>query len=136
MKKLLLIPLFILFLAACTPVEKGNITLVSPVEGIAYHDDEGIAQVVVHSSFSDQKIAAVMLDGSQVFICTLTGNTDTTCLPIQLPKPGVHNIAVTTYRTNGEVVAAQTTVNWSPYTALDKLAQSLAGGEGKNPAMG
>lgn len=135
---LLIIPAIVLLicLTSCASVETGTLNLVSPTAGITYHDDSGIAPVVVHSSFTDTKIAAISLNGAQVFICTLVANADTTCSSVQLPKPGVHNIAVTTYRKSGEVVTAQTTANWSPYTAMDKLAQSLAGGEGKDPAMG
>lgn len=117
-----------------SPIEKGEIIITS--DKLEYHDDEGIAQVVVHSTFENEKIAGVSLNGSQVFICTLTANANTTCPSVQLPKPGTHTISVITYRVNGDPVSAQTTANWAPYTAMDKVAQKLAGGEGKDPAMG
>jgi hypothetical protein len=135
MKKALLPILgLLLFLVACAPVEKGTISFVST--NSVLHDDLGQALVIINSTFESQKLATVTLDGSAVYECLLMPLTDTSCASVTLAQPGAHTIAATVTKTNGTVVSVQTGVNWSPYTALDKLAQSVAGGEGKSIMAG
>jgi hypothetical protein len=131
MKKLL-IPILglLLFLVACAPVEKGTINFISGSSTL--HDDYGQTLVIINSSFESQKLASVSLDGSLIYDCVLMPMTDTGCPAIALPQPGTHTISASIQKQTGEVVSIQTAINWSPYTALDKLAQSIAGGEGKS----
>ncbi len=103
-----------------------------------YHNDEAEQPVVpisIYSGFDTEKLANITIDGNS-YPCLLNPKTVSSCPGIRLAKPGVYIITASVQKLNGDYVSTQINVEWMPYSFLDKLAQTLAGGEGKDPALG
>lgn len=128
--------------------ETGSISFTAPTAGTTTHEDltaEAInVPISVQSTFNDYKYAMFLVDGSQVtyqggesFVCPLTPNTITNCGSIPIVKPGLHTITAQVTKIDGSVVTAQTTYEWTPYSALDKTALWAANAVGSsNPVYG
>lgn len=138
----LLVPLLlvVVFLSACSGLnaafESGDISLVS--SGEKYHGDitdPPIVPITIRSTFDTQKLADISTQGV-TYQCLLEPNTDSTCQPVKLAVPGVFTISASVSKLSGDRVTSSTKIEWIPYSGLDKLAQSIVGGEGKDPALG
>lgn len=141
MRSKLVIVLFLVLLAAslvaCTPQETGEITFISPnVENSKLHGDVGQVILVVNSTYPTPKTGYMFSNDVLKGQCLIVQNTRSTCPPIVFDSPGVYTLSLGYTKADGKGEFIKTSVEWSPYTEMDKFAQSLAGGDGKSPAMG
>lgn len=145
MKKILIVPFVLLLLTmfACDAsatlsglIETGTIRFVS--DNKKYHNDtEDIPQVPVsiYSDFATQKVATITIQ-DVYYECVLEPKTTSVCADIPLSEPGVYEITASVQKIDGGEVTAKTSIEWVPYSYLDKMAQKLAGGPSKDPALG
>lgn len=134
---LLILPFLLLIGLACSTsaaiFETGSISFTAPDASSTSHDplESGPKSIPIsiQSSFDSPKTATfldggtqIMLDNGSPFQCVLEPNTITSCGSIPVVKPGLHTITAQVTKIDGAVVTAQTTYEWTPYSALDKTA--------------